>query len=144
MTDGFHFEIKGGKELDAALKKLGIDLERKVAKSAVRAGANVVAKEARRLVRVGKTGILRRSIRVISRSRRQGDAVASVITRSGKKFQATKSDGWYAHFLEFGTIHNAARPFMRPAVDGKKAEAIQAMADKIAERIAKLANPVKR
>ena len=26
-----------------------------------------------------------------------------------------RADGWYAHFIEFGTRHAAARPFMRPA-----------------------------
>lgn len=27
---------------------------------------------------------------------------------------------WYAHFTEFGTVHSAARPFMRPAFDRRR------------------------
>ena len=38
----FNFNIQGAKELDNALKSLGIELETKIARSAVRAGAVVI------------------------------------------------------------------------------------------------------
>lgn len=31
-----------------------------------------------------------------------------------------KNDGWYAHFLEYGTVNHAASPFMRPAYEATK------------------------
>lgn len=134
----FNFKIEGARELDRALKRLGRDLETKVAKSAVRAGANVIAKEARLNV-PEISGTLKRSIKVVTRSKRTGDAVASVVTRSGKKWQSKDMDAWYAPLVEFATKHRAATPFMRPALDSKGPEAIQAMSKKIQQRISKLA-----
>ena len=134
----FKFQIQGAKELEQALKRLGPDLERKVAKSAVRAGATVIAKEARLNVPV-ESGTLRNSIRVVTRSKRVGDAVASVVTRSGKKWRSKNMDAWYAPLVEFGTKNRPATPFMRPALDTKGGEAIKRMSEVIQKRIAKFA-----
>jgi HK97 gp10 family phage protein len=128
--------ITGGKELEKSLKKLGFDLEKKVAKQAVRAGANVILKEARLRVPVGRTGVLKKSLRVVQRSRRLGDAVLSVVTRAGKKWTAKGMNAWYAPKVEFGGEKNRpAQPFMRPALDSKAKEAINAMKDKIRARL---------
>ena len=132
----FNFEIKGGKELDRALKQIGPKFEKRIAKGAVRAGANVIAKEAR--LNVPKdSGTLKKSIKVVARSKRVGDAVASVVTRSGKKFKGMNA--WYAPMIEFGTKFRAATPFLRPAMDTKGSEVIRAMSDYIQKRIRKLA-----
>jgi HK97 gp10 family phage protein len=130
-----NFKIEGGKALDNALKQLGYDMEKKVAKSAVRAGANVIAKQARINAPLGETGTLKRSIKVVTRSKRTGDAVASVVTRSGKKYTARGMNAWYAGRVEFGP---PAHPFLRPALDSKGDEAIKAMSEKIQQRIRKI------
>ena len=135
----FDFHIEGAKELDAALKRLGLDMERKIAKSAVRAGATVIAKEAKNNVPV-ESGTLRNSIRVVTRSKRVGDAVASVVTRSGKKWRSKNMDAWYAPLIEFGTKNRPATPFLRPALDVKGPEAIKKMSEVIQKRISKLAS----
>ena len=134
----FNFEIKGGKELDRALKQLGPKFEKRIAKSAVRAGANVIAKEARLNV-PEDSGTLKKSIKVVARSKRVGDAVASVVTRSGKKWRSKGMDAWYAPLIEFGTKNRPATPFLRTALDSKVAEAIKAMSKQIQKRIKKLA-----
>ena len=54
--------------------------------------------------------------------------------------KAANADGYYAHFLEFGTINSAAYPFMRPALAATKG-AIKA---KITEESRKLAAKIKR
>ena len=133
-----NFKIEGGKALDNALKQLGYDMEKKVAKSAVRAGANVIAKQARINAPLGDTGTLKRSIKVVTRSKRTGDAVASVVTRSGKKYTARGMNAWYAGKVEFGTLNKPAHPFLRPALDSKGDEAIKAMSEKIQQRIRKI------
>jgi len=138
-VSNFNFKIEGGKQLDQALKNLGIELEKKIAKSAVRAGANVIAKQARLNAPVGRSGTLRRSIKVVTRSKRTGDAVASVVTRSGKKWTKKGMNAWYAGKVEFGTKNKAARPFMRSALESKREEAIKRMSQVIQTRIAKLA-----
>lgn len=134
----FKFKIVGGKELDAALKRIGPDFERKIAKGAVRAGANVIAKQAKENAPVDD-GTLRNSIRVVARSKRIGDAVVSVVTRAGKRWRSKNMDAWYAGLIEFGTKNRPATPFLRPALDAKGAEAVKAMSRYITKRIAKLA-----
>ena len=52
-------------------------------------------------------------------------------------------DAFYARFVEFGTVKMAARPFMRPAFEAKKGEAVDAikayLERRIPEEVAKLA-----
>lgn len=40
-------------------------------------------------------------------------------------FGRNKFDGYYAHFVEFGTVHQRARPFMRPAFEMTKAQVLK-------------------
>lgn len=152
-------DILGGKELAKALAELPIKIERNIMRAALRAGASVVATEARRNVPVDSQE-LKRSIRTSSNSKRgMVEANAVVGNRKAKK-------GWYATFVEFGTAPHMiragknkpmlsfrdrngvwhrvlevnhtgakAKPFMRPAFDTKSEEAIKAVADKIRERL---------
>lgn len=131
---GFEFKIRGAKELDNALKSLGIELETKIAKSAIRAAAVVVAKEAK-LRAPADGGVLKNSIQVVTRSKRKGAAVASVVTRSGKRWNAKNMNAWYAGKVEFGTIYVPARPFLRPALDVKGAAAVKRMSEVINKKI---------
>ena len=152
-------DILGGKALAKALSELPLKIERNIMRSALRAGASVIAAEARRNVPTD-TQELKRSIRTSSNSKRgMVEANAVVGNRKTKK-------GWYATFVEFGTAphliragknkpvlsfrdrngvwHRAlevnhtgaqAKPFMRPAFDTKGDEAVKAVADKIRERL---------
>ncbi len=131
------FKITGGKELDQALKAIGPKFEKRIAKSAVRAGANVILKDAR-LRAPQRTGTLKKSLRVVARSKRVGDAVVSVVTRAGKKWTAKGMNAWYAPKVEYGTKDTPARPFLRPALDTKAAEAIKAMSQMIQKKISAL------
>jgi HK97 gp10 family phage protein len=44
---------------------------------------------------------------------------------------------WYWKFQEFGTAHNAAQPFMRPAFNAHKEKAVEAVRVYLAARIEK-------
>jgi phage protein, HK97 gp10 family len=81
------------------------------------AGALPIMNEARALAPV-KTGNLRRSIHIETTEKSPTRVVASV----GPHVD-------YAIYLEYGTRRMHARPFLRPAFDGKQKEAQQAMAD---------------
>lgn len=152
-------DILGGKALAKALSELPLKIERNIMRSALRAGASVIAAEARRNVPTD-TQELKRSIRTSSNSKRgMVEANAVVGNRKSKK-------GWYATFVEFGTAPHLiragknkpvlsfrdrngvwhrvlevnhtgaqAKPFMRPAFDTKGEEAIKAVADRIRERL---------
>lgn len=137
-------------------RQLGINIVR----NAVRDGAVVIQEEARRLVPVQKIrggGVLKRSI-VAESDRPKGSDTrifGRVIVRYRNK--AVRNPRSYAHLVEFGTAphtvskgsklkgryqvralqygiqHPGAKPhpFIRPAFDTKKEEALQVVADRI-------------
>ena len=146
-------EVTGLAGLQALLDELPARVEGNVVRGGLRAAAKVVEAEAKRLCPVGKSGDLRESIRVSLRSK-HGRISATVKAGNARAF--------YAHMVEFGTArhwikpknrkslfvagllreavdHPGAKkePFMRPAIDGKANEAIDAMAAYLRERIPK-------
>lgn len=135
------WKLEGAKEMEALLKKLGPAVASKVVRSATRAGAQVVAAEAKRLVPV-RTGELGAAITVVQ----VGED--DVNLRAESRVGFFKPTSRRAHLTEFGTAKAAAKPFLRPALDAKAGEAIQEMAKVTGKGIArearKLAGPVKR
>ena len=91
----------------ASLKSRFPEIERKMAlriSAAVKEGADEVAEDARSRVPV-QTGKLRDSIEV---------------TRKGPARTAVEVGIFYGKFLEFGTKHASAQPFLVPALEGKQ------------------------
>lgn len=142
--------ISGGRELDAFMQQLSVKVERNILRSALRAGANVIKDEAKANVPV-KTGALRKSLTVTTGSK--GGTVTAKLKSRGKVAP-------HAMLVEYGTKphkirpRNAggltvgghvvaevdhpgsrAKPFLRPAFDGKSGAAISAVAGKIRERL---------
>lgn len=118
------FEIKGAKELEATLKELGPKVAVRIGDKALRVGAGVIVKEAKRLA-PRRTGQLRKSIVAVKGrdARPEQRTVVVGFKKPGRR---------YAHLVEFGTSKAAAKPFLRPALDTKAKEAL----DKIAEILA--------
>lgn len=89
-----------------------------------------INKEAKRLVPVGATKGLRKSIGKKVKSY-PGGIWGGVGPRTGSQFTVVDASGKkhvpanYAHLVEFGTIRTAAQPFLRPALDKKRAQANQ-------------------
>jgi HK97 gp10 family phage protein len=155
----FNVDILGAKELVKMLNELPLKIERNIMRAALRAGASVIAAEAKRNVPVDSAE-LKSTIRTSSSGKRGlVEANAVVGNKRTKK-------GWYATFVEFGTAPHiikagknktrlsfrtkdgvwisalsvnhtgaTAKPFMRPAFDTKGEEAVKAVADKIRERL---------
>ncbi len=144
--------IKGGEALQKFLTELPVKIEQNIMRSALRAGAKVIADEAKRNVPI-QSGDLRNSIRLSTKSRR--GRVSATVKAGNKK-------AWYYRFVEFGTAaheikpknakslfvagifselvnHPGARakPFMRPAFDSRSNDAIRAVGLKIKERLNK-------
>jgi len=149
--------IVGGKELAEFLQTLPLKIEKNIMRSALRAGARVIANEAKLNVPI-QDGDLRASIRTGSNAKKgQVEAYA----RAGNK------KAWYYRFVEFGTaahiikgkngnnlkftardgksisvpqvLHPGAKakPYMRPALDSKGDEAVVAVTKRIRERLTK-------
>lgn len=78
-------------------------------------------------------GNLRRSVMVLEKLKRVKRAVlvGPNVTRGGGTFGGARTDGYYAHFVEFGTVNNRAQPFMRPAFQSTKAAVLKRLELKI-------------
>lgn len=138
------FSLEGGRAVAEALKQLPQKYVRRGLAQAFRAGAKVVADEAKNQLRqrgAVNTGELLKGIRVASSS-------LNTIRRSGAIAQigVVKPHSRRAHLTEYGTGprrqkngrytgRSPAKPFLRPALDIKGAAAIQVIANMTAENI---------
>lgn len=149
--------ITGGKELAEFLQGLPLKIEKNIMRAALRAGARVIANEAKLNVPV-QDGDLKRSIRTASNAKK---GLVEAYARAGDK------KAWYYRFVEYGTAPHiikgrnggmltftardgkkitkqsvnhtgaVAKPYMRPALDTKGDEAVLAVTRKIRERLTK-------
>lgn len=148
-------KIEGLKELDQALGKLKEDLRGKALYSALHFAVNPMLKEAKAKAAQApephemeygggtvtvKPGLLKSSLkkrRLTRREHAQGNYSAAVgIVISKKNPQKLYPRYW--HFLERGTSKMSATPFLRPAFDHNKDEAVHRFKKKLGERIDKL------
>lgn len=121
------FTVSGLAEYEKMLFALGTAGARRAGKKALRQGANVIMKEARWLAVAGHpgfpnrlTGRMAKSIYTHDRGVVGDNIIFSI---------DVKSLAWYARFVEFGTSHARAYPFMRPAAENKAGDAVQAIAE---------------
>jgi HK97 gp10 family phage protein len=132
--------LTGFRELAQALKELGPRVGRKHLRGSVAKGATLIRTEARNLAPVD-TGEMRKDIQV--KRERSPDNVASysVFVRSGKRSRLAgrardiDKDSWYWKFIELGTVKMAAKPFLRPAFESRKEEAVDAIGAELDKRI---------
>lgn len=142
-------ELLGVKELTDKLKKLD-GLSKKTAAKMVAAAGGVIRKEAKSIAQskgLRKTGSLIKNI-AIKRERnvppntvqynvgvrhgrefgkRKNVVKYLAVGRKGRIVTKYKDDPFYWRFLEFGTKNITARPFIAPALERRRADAIKAM-----------------
>ena len=146
--------IQGLAELHKALQQLPEELEKKILRGALGAGARVMKKAAQERVPV-KSGALRKSVRVKTSARKGRYRLKATIVAGNK-------EAFYAHMVEFGTARHMIRagakkallfggvmreqvehpgadphPFMRPALDASSEAAVQAFAEHVRQRLEK-------
>lgn len=121
--------------IDAKLKRLANAQRRQVQVRALRAGGEVIAEEARALVPV-RYGVLRDSIGVSRIKRGQNFSSGSGSLGKGievwvgpQQGRDRLADGYYGHMIEWGTFRSAAHPFMTPAYEAKRDEAMDRIRD---------------
>lgn len=134
--------VKGLKEVDRALKQIGPELAQQAGDSALRAMAKPIIAEARRIAP--------------KRTGRYAENIAFQKNRKGDDDQRAGHIGvrapWsrLAHLLEFGTAKMAAKPHLRPALDGQGENAVKeggvVLARSLKNIVRKLerGNPVKK
>jgi HK97 gp10 family phage protein len=150
--------VKGLRELQAALDALPAKIEANIMRAAMRAGAKVVAAEARSLV-PERSGRLAESVRYGAKLSAKAGQVQAYVRAGGKGRKGGKTVR-YAHLVEYGTAAHVIRagpgkrlpigggfatsvqhpgakkhPFMRPAADASAQAALQAVGDYIRNRL---------
>lgn len=157
-------KVTGLSELQKLLDELPATIEKNIVRGALRAGANVIKEEAKRLCpeaapsSVAKKygaqrGELKRSIRVSLRYK-EGRVTASIKAGNAKAFYAVMVEkGTASHLIKAKpgsslffagsninqVMHGGAekKRFMRPALDGKAGTAVDTVAQYIRDRIPK-------
>lgn len=141
--------MEGLKDLQTALKQLPENIARRVLIGAANAGAQVIVKEAKQNAPVGNEphaiskgknrpkvlpGFLRKNIRrrLNRAAAKEGGHTVTVSVGVSKRAYY-----WIFHEFEFGGVKHPAHPFLAPAFDAKKEEALQRIKDYLAPRIQK-------
>lgn len=140
--------VDGLDKLAIALRGLPDALSKKYLKKAVTSAAAVVRDTARELAPVwdqelsggqAPAGTLRKSIilKAIPEKSDKDKQTVFVLVRHGKKYQkvfkrkkgiiqpSVNQDAWYWRFPEFGTVRQVAKPYMRPAFELRKDDAVE-------------------
>jgi HK97 gp10 family phage protein len=139
--------VRGLSELEDALALLPRELQNKYLAQGMSAGAKVIQDEIKQRAPVRTDGELKRLSKKSSRGRLPGYLKASVIRQlvhDGNTHGMTYRVGFgkkafYAAFYELGTRHQAARPFMRPAVEASANHAVFQVGEIIGKLIDKFA-----
>jgi HK97 gp10 family phage protein len=147
-------KLTGFKELEAALLKLPAELAKTVEADALREGMKPVRKASQAIAKGNAdTGLLAKSIgltvrrvrrklqnvnrytaRVGARTgfRKEVERTSTFKTSSGKvvtrKRKEMADPTKYAHLVEYGTSHSAAKPFIRTALESAESEIIDGLA----------------
>ena len=142
-------KIEGLKELSDVMGQLPGTVAKRVLANAVRRSALMIKERAAELAPeavadtvTGKLkhlkGSLKRSISIAAvrqgppATERKFAVYAQSSGRRGSKVESNgPKDGWYAHFVEFGTVKMAKQPFMRPAFEELKLAAKDKMIELI-------------
>lgn len=149
MADLQH--VAGLADLKRALELLPQRVAKNALRGAVNAGATVIRKEAAMLAPV-RTGRMKRAVyqKWIREQSGPTQATYYVAVRAGKQYRAitkrrrvkgqtvvvtSNQDAFYWKFVEFGTSKMSARPFLRPAFEVRKSEAVERIKSYLAERI---------
>lgn len=156
---GEFVRLTGVDDLKAALRALPRQMRTKVLRGALRSAAKVIQGEAKAKAPVLAQstpyrirGLVRRSITITNSklARRRGDVGVFVTVRRSREARnrgmystlsrkrVRPNDPFYFKFLELGTKHMKARPFLGPAFRARATQAVQAFERGVRPEIDKL------
>lgn len=149
--------ITGAKELERALGELPKKIARTVVRKAVRKGAKIMAAEAKSNARRNVGGsmgkLIARRIGVSAATRqRPGSYTMYMDVKADEEFVHVSKDGnrsWIPNAIEYGHIARGGgfvppNPYLRPAFDSKKGEAISIMTREIRDGVVREADRMRK
>lgn len=129
-------QVTGLADLTKALAEIDSESKRNIIPATLREIAKPVLERAKQLVPV-RTGKLRDSLRMSTGGpKKSGEARINILANSRKTP--------YWHQVEFGNVHQAAQPFLRPALVEQAPELIEKFGAGYRKRIERLARKVNR
>lgn len=140
--------IQGLGDLQKGLKSLGGSVERKISRSAVGKAGTILLKEARSKAPV-KTGALKRALTKRAKHRAKDDYYSSRIgvksgvfsshreaKRRGKGASYKPDEAIrYYRFLELGTKHHAAKPFLGGVIETRGDAVVKFLSTELGKQI---------
>jgi HK97 gp10 family phage protein len=144
VADAVLFKVEGLRELGEAFRRLDADMQKKAGRSATAAAATPIKRRAITNIKSSpsvETGALSKSVIVkrLPKNQTPPDTSEHIVTvrGRGKKLKSgnIQNSAPYASKVEFGTVHMPAEPFLRPALDAGKGEAVDAMKKSLANSI---------
>ena len=136
--------VTGLAELEKRMLAFPDKIARNIIARALSKGAAIIRDEARQIA-PRDTGEMARDIMIKKARTERGSSLLTfqVFVRTGKKSRLAgkkrnvSRDSFYWRFVEFGTAKMAAKPFMRPAFERMKVQAVEAIRDSLADNIEK-------
>lgn len=159
MSISLKFKIEGLADVKKALAQLPEQLRKSSQSAVLRAGGKPILKQEKSRVPVSDgnvKGTLKKSLGIMLvgrgvktavkigvRKGYKGKSLGYKVSKRGKtKGQLTErfaDPSNYSHFVEFGTSHSAAKPFVRPAIDAAAGEVVDAMASGLDKHLTRVA-----
>ena len=138
--------LQGFREMAEKMRQMGPKLARKHLRRGPAAAAAMI-RDVARMLAPHDTGEMKKDILVKRARDRRGEMSATyeLFVRSGKKSRMSgrsrnvDKDSFYWRFQEFGTSKQAAQPFMRPAFDAEKEEAVRIIGEVLENGIQEVA-----
>lgn len=140
MADAFTMKVDGLAILERKMREFGPKLARRGLRSSAYAGIQVIKKEAQAMAPVRTGRLSQKAIYVkLSKESTQYTAAYSLGVRVGRREAKRERDAYYWFMVEYGTKFMAAMPFLRPAFESKKMEALQRFTNKLKQFVDKQA-----
>ena len=136
MSIKFQIKVRGLKKLDRKLKRLTESMAGTVLeKAGLKAAVPIMKAMEARIQSPGKggTGEMRRDLTIAVRRPRKKNTRVAISIGPGD------DTGFRAHFLEFGTRHAPAFPFMRPAIPAAANESLRVFKREIKTELKRVA-----
>lgn len=119
MADVIEYKLKGADDIVARFRQLSRDIRRKVAVPAAKDAMQIVlddaVERAYRIDRAKTKPVIAQNITMVER-KAMGEELDAAIVSVGVKRRGKGGGTFYWKFVELGTEHARARPFLRPAL----------------------------